>query len=435
MSAIIRHLQSNGMHMPAYDKETKVWTFRDQINKKDSAFFQQLVRHHIWLSFEYNVRCTQLAHNLVHRDSAVRPAQQIKDALAMAELLERLYRDYLYIPREVLRLQREQAFYRQLLRHEGYSFIPQPYRDGLYDYGFSFTIRSLTAELHAPRVFAVRLRRFLVAMLPLADSFPWYTRMVNNMDQLVGQPFTHLAWLFFIPRLSVNLFLTAKHVLPGFWLSREAASLDWQTRFYAQMQRRWFELANDSAWLLVGLGNAFICTGSLAICGIYITVCLQAYDVLVAGFKAYHEIQKLRQLQDEYEGLLKNTDLSDEERHDIQAYRVHLSEQVHYEQMKLYWRLINCSILLLSVALALPVLTFNPAFAICGGALAVFASIASWKVNQWVDEMKPADRIQDVMPSDAPDGSLSGTSSFRFFALSSKSEDNVTPSHSYTLTS
>tara|TARA_Y100000588_G_scaffold279749_1_gene296651 strand:- start:1160 stop:2491 length:1332 start_codon:yes stop_codon:yes gene_type:complete len=421
MSAIIRHLQSTGIDIPACNEARESWVFREHINKRDKVFFQRLVRHHLWLSFEYNVRCTQLAHNLVHRDSDVRPVLQIKDALAMAELLERLYRDYLSIPSEVMRLQREQAFYRQLLRHEGYSFPPHSL-DELGDYGISATIQRLTGELHAPRVLAVRSRRFLVATLPVIDSFPWYTQMVKNMDTLVSQPFTHLGWLFFVPRLSANLFLTAKHVLPGAWLSKDAAALDWQTRLYAQMQRRWFELANDSAWLLVGLTNAFVCTGSLASCGIYITLCLQAYDVLAASFKGYYELQKLHQLQDEYNGLLKGTDLSDEERRDIQSYQKHLTEQIHYEQRKSYWRVVNCTMILLSVALALPVLTFNPAFAIAGGALAVFASIASWKVNQWMEDMKPADKIQDVMLSDVSDVSSSSIRTLGFFASPDKSD-------------
>ncbi|WP_229776941.1 hypothetical protein, partial [Alicyclobacillus cellulosilyticus] len=80
------------------------------------------VRNYAVLNLEYNLFCTQLAHDLVHQHDPIIRCRQVETALALAELLLILNRDYLDVPREILRLQQEQALYQAFLKQYGYQF-------------------------------------------------------------------------------------------------------------------------------------------------------------------------------------------------------------------------------------------------------------------------------------------------------------------------
>ena len=69
-----------------------------------------------------------------------------------------------------------------------------------------------------------------------------------------------------------NLFLLAKHVTPGMWMSPTEKSLGVKTRFDAHFERRWFELGNDVAWVILALLTCFKFVGTLAPLGLYGTV-------------------------------------------------------------------------------------------------------------------------------------------------------------------
>ena len=397
MAPILWRLQSCGIDFPSpNDEKSKVWSFPKKIAEKDIDFFRYLVENHQLLQIEYSIHCTLLAHDLLHKDRAKLTAQ-IETALKIAELLEHIYRDYLNVPQEAERMRRDQLVYRELLAHQGYQFID--FEDEyVVDSSYTRVVRNTTGTANVPRNFIARLRRLLVATVVFASEFGEYRSAVNFIDQFITPILTFAAWIFFVPRSIINLFLLGKHLIPGPWMSEEEEALGWQTRFIGQLQRRWFELANDVPWMILGLLNCFLLVGPLAPIGFYASAVLLAYDVLVASFRTHIEVGRLKTVEVEYQTMLKEDDLSQSAREDINSYLFYLRQRIAYERKRLYIQVVNTSVLFVAFALAFPIFAFNPIIPLIGGALAVLMTIACYLASNWVDKQRPVDRI--TLPPD-----------------------------------
>ncbi len=392
MAAILRRLQSCGIEFPApCDDGTKTWVFSQKIGEKSIHFFRYIVKNHQVISAEYSVHCAQLAHDLL-RKSSHELIEQIETALMMAELLEHIYRYYLIIPREVARIRREQNVYRQLLAAQAYQFIHNADEHHVKS-SPSKTIRDLTATINLPRNFIGRLRRLLVTIAPVASDFARYRSFVNVMDSFAGPLLSYAGWICFTPRALTNLFLTCKHVVPGAWMGKQEKALGWQTRLRAQMERRWFELGNDLAWMTLGILSCFVLTGALAPIGFYGSAFLLAYDVGLASVRTHLELSRLKKLEAEYSQMLAEKVMSPDERRQMADYLIHLQRRIQYEKKRHSIQVINTCILLLAFSMAFPVFAFNPIIALVGATLAVLVTIACYIATQWVEKQKPIDKV------------------------------------------
>ena len=402
MATLLQQLQScviDDVPIPC-DENTKKWTFREKLSQKNAVFFRQLVKNHHLLSFEYSVHCTQLAADLLRKAPSV-VTEQIKTALVMSELLEHLYRHYLNVPREVLRLRREQETYRQLLNLQGYTCAGRISPS----YGTSTTskmIRDKTAETNWPRLLTLRLRRLLLLIAPVVVGCDGYRRVVEGVDQYVGPVVPYISWIFFGPRLITNLFLTAKHLFPGAWMGERERSLDWQTRLGAQMERRWFELGNDSAWFTAGLINCFVLIGVLAPVTLYVGVAMQAFDVFLASVRAGLEISRMKKLEEKYECLLKMSSNDPIEHERIEGYLFHLRQRITHEKKRLYLSVLNNCVLLLAVTLFLPIFAFNPVIPLIGAVLAVLITILNFSAIKYLESTRPKDKLQKIATAETP---------------------------------
>ena len=386
MAAMLRRLQLT-------------WDFSQKIDENDIDFFRYFVKNHQLLSIEYSIHCTTLAHDLLHKDKINDKAEvtrQIEEALKLAELLEHIYRYYLNVPSQVARFRGEQDNYREVLVTQGYQFLSNDPNDNL-DPSVSKAIRDITGTVNVPRNFITRLRRLLVTTTLIARDFDGYRRWIGIMDDVTRPIFAYAAWAFFSPRALTNLFLTGKHVIPGSWMSDQEKSLGWSTRFRAQMERRWFELGNDIAWMTLGLLNCFVLTGVLAPIGFYGSAVLLAYDVVLACFRAYLEISRLQKLEADYHEILAEPDLSTVDREQTANYLIYLQQRISYEQKRLYVQVINTSILLLAFSLAFPIFAFNPVIPLIGATIAVLATIACYCAVKWVEKQKPVDKVTPLM--------------------------------------
>lgn len=394
MLPILQRLESSiiGFPTPICDEKSKVWSFSEKIKTKNAIFYRYLVSNHWQFCLEYNVHCTQLAHDLMRKDVKIsNVSQQLEAALVMAELLEQVYRDYLIIPREVINCRREQEIYRQLLALDGYQF---PDQDKYLKVKTSSssptkTLRDLTVSSNWPRLLLLRTRRLLISITPLIKGFDAYGHWIGLMEITTNLVIPYLAWIFFLPRLLTNLFLLGKHVIPGPWMKEQEHGIGWELRLKAQMERRWFEIGNDAAWFSGGLINCFVLIGVLAPSALFVNLALQVYDVMLAAIRFHVEISTMHRLEKEYKQIISNTPITDPAYAKANDYLIYLKERIHYEKKRLCISIINNCVLVLSLSLALGILSFTPFIPLVGAILAVMMTIACYVAVKCIDQQKP----------------------------------------------
>ncbi|MBA3536180.1 MAG: hypothetical protein H0T84_06180 [Tatlockia sp.] len=422
------------------DEINPTWGLSKRLAEKKDSFFHPLVMDHMRLNLRYTVICAQLAHDFALKESSVNSfteeerealTQKLVDALSLAELLARVY-IRLNVPSEIQRLQSEQAVYRLLLTMRGYKFPEDPpvYNfestlplsrrisaylellnwphlliDGLsrivnliepllkliinYLADSSHKLRSYTGALNFPRLMVVRTRRILMTLIPVIKNIENYAKFINLIDPFIGPVLNYLAWIFYAPRLAVNLFLLIKHLIPGKWLSEEEKQLSWLIRLQAQLERRWFELFNDSAWFIGGFLGCFFLVGGLSPAGMYLTISLFFYDVVLAGIRAFIELGRINTLRTEYKELALNS--SDKDlifQKGLASYQDHLEQSYSYEQKKMGISILSTIALFLGMLFAIPAIA-NPIVPLVGACLVLTITLLTYLAQKWLEGQKP----------------------------------------------
>lgn len=388
MTATLRRLQSYGLELPNTSvKGMRNWSFTRAIRNKQADFFCWTVQNHHLLGLEYSIHCTQLAHDLLHKHPSELSAQ-FETALLMAELLEQVYLKYLNVPYEVVNMRKDQHVYRAFLAQDSEENVTEV--DSV-----SKSIRTATVTANWWRLTALRLRRFLIVISTLENDINQSFFWLDTVEKYAAPAVAYLGWIFFAPRLFTNLFLTAKHLIPGSWMDQQETALGWQIRLGQQMERRWFELANDSLWFISGLINCFVLTGVLAPFSLYVNVAMQAYDLLLASIRYYLEVSRLLTLKGEYEEILLGMSENEPDYAQVKDYLSHLQQRIAHEKKRLIVQVINTSILLIAALLAMPILAaIFPALPIVGAFLALSVTAACYAAVRWVDSEKPKDKIK-----------------------------------------
>jgi hypothetical protein len=255
-----------------------------------------------------------------------------------------------------------------------------------------------------------RAKRVLNFLDLVGTGSATYSQFVSTMDQYTNSFFAYIAWCFFIPRLSVNLFLILKHTIPWPWMDEKEKALDWTVRFQAQLQRHWFELGNDLVWVSVGLINCFILTGILAPVSVYFTLFAFAFDVANSSLRAHIELNRLYKLDSEYKILLQSAD-SEESRKAIKDYQNYLHHRIQFEQLRLGLNLAAAIAIFLAMCLAIPVLAVNPVLPFIGAILLIVIWAATFVLTRSLEQYRPPDNVEKP----------SGIAQLGFFAR--KSED------------
>ncbi|ARG98631.1 hypothetical protein [Legionella micdadei] len=415
MSALLQRLQSLTDDTPITHQQIgtgNFWVFRDNLEEKGVDFFQPLVRIHLLLEFEYSVHCTHLVHSFARkteksqkRNLSVKEQEMLTKelvaALAMAELLAHIYHYYLNVPREVLRLQAEQKYYRKLLRMRGYEFNNTAKLDDEPTYSLSQAIRGTTVRYNWHRLFTIRIRRLFITLLPYLQNWQTFSKVINGVDRFLGPTLTYVAWLFFIPRLTVNLVLLFKHLFPNKWtgMAEKEKQLDWLVRLETQLQRRWFQLGNDTAWFTGGVLGCFLFVGALAPTGWYVTVSIFFFDVINASIRAVVEMKRIQKIREEYQvvaAFKRSNGASKEELDEIEEYQKHLEERFSFERKRVILGIINTSALFLGMACALPIFAANPIIPLIGAILVVTVTLANFLANRWIDSHSPSSNIEKI---------------------------------------
>jgi len=414
MSAVMYRLQSSVGIVPALpDNSPDSSRWKPLSELADLArgldyqrdFFRPLVKRHALLALEYNVLCTQLTHDFFREERNEKQneqlTKQVATALMMAELLTYIYRDYLNVPREVARLRDEQKVYRDLLTPVGYQFSEDiPELDSKPEW-LSQQIRMGTVSANQLRLVALRCKRVLNTLVPLAQQMSTYGAVMGDIDMVANPFFSYLSWLFFMPRFSVNMFLMGKHLIPGSWMSEQEKSLGFWRRLRAQTQRRWFELGNDSLWIVAGVLGCFLLIGGLAPIGMYLNVAYYLYDVVLALIRFYLETSRLEGLRAQYQAMIaaeQAKEYPDEEKiKELEAFEQHLQARYKFEQKRLMIGVVNTTALLLALVLCLPIMfTIHPVIPLIGAILIIAITVATYYAAQELEKQRPQGKIASL---------------------------------------
>ena len=397
MTPVIRHLQANfsELSLPS-DPKSLDWTFDTRVKKFKPDFYRKLFSFQPVLNLEYSILCNQLRHNLSNPLQATNEQliDQLTAALMLAELLEHVHLYYLNVPREVVRLRRQQEVYKTLLAEKaGYSFNPvkkEPINVGL---SYSQQVRDDTAWANWYRLISSRGKRLLNLLDLVGTGSETFRTFVGMLDKYTNPFFAYLAWCFFIPRLTVSLFLTIKHTIPGFWMSEEEASLGWFARLGAQVQRRLFELVNDCVWATAGLLNCFLFIGALAPISIYVNLFAFAIDVANTGFRAYVELNRLFTLQEEYTALLQKEDNADNIKA-IKEYQRFIQQRIDFEYLRLGLSVANAIGVFFAMSVALPIFALDPIVSLIGAFFIVGFWTTSFILTTIIEQKRPQDEVE-----------------------------------------
>ncbi|WP_156413542.1 hypothetical protein [Legionella hackeliae] len=385
------------------------WGFSSFLSKQPPSYFEAFVRHHPILNLEYSVFCTKLANNILNRTKHESLTQltndeelieQITAALVISELLAHLHRHYLAVPREVTSLEAEQTIYRNWLKNRRFQFEDKKESTIVPPGFFTQTVRDRTVWLNWPRLFSNRIRRvFTTAILiPVVKDMKYFYQFVIFADRFANPTLTYFSWLFYIPRLTVNVALLFKHLIPGGWMDDKEKKLSFLTRLQGQLQRRWFELGNDTIWLTGGLLNCFVLTGALSPIGMYLTISFFLFDAVWAGLRAFIELGRLRELERYYErkGVELNINSASEaELKELKEYQETLQQRIDFEWQRLIISVASTSTLFLAMCLALPLIT-NPVITFISALLVITITLVTYIKSQELEKRRPVNPMMKL---------------------------------------
>ncbi|MCL9684441.1 hypothetical protein [Legionella maioricensis] len=397
MTPVIRHLRTHFLELPLPAEDHSLnWTFDARVKRLGPDFYSKVVSMHPVLNMEYSILCNQLRHHFsfpgqINKEQII---DQLTAALMFAELLEHLHLHYLIVPREVARLRRHQEVYRGLLREMGgYIFTPQPQVSIQVGLSLSQQVRENTALINWFRLLFTRSKRVLNFLDLVGTGSETYRNLIGLLDKYTNPILAYVAWCFFIPRFATNLFLLVKHTIPWPWMDDKEKDLGWWTRLEAQVKRRWFELANDSVWITVGLLNCFVLIGALAPLSIYVTLFAFAFDIANTSLRAYIELNRLYKLQQEYSALLQKEE-NPEKRRAIQDHQNFITHRIEFEKLRLGLSVATTTAVFIAMCFALPMFAVNPVIPFIGALLLIAIWVASYTLTLRLEQYRPNDAVE-----------------------------------------
>lgn len=436
MNPIMRHLQQSINESPySVNGDVLAWTFTNRIKTLDLAVYRALLPQHLNLNLEYSVLRHQLRDSLsthvqINKEVLI---EQLIAALSLAELLEHLHAHYLNVPREVRLFQQQQRLYKTLLSElAGYSFASQDLPPDERDIGWSLSqkIRQTTLNNNWYRLILMRTKRLLNLINQLDTVSARFKQAINFIDYYSNPVLPYLGWCYLTPRLLTNLYLLVKHTLPGPWMSEEEEALGWTTRLHAQLQRRWFELGNDTVWVSIGIVNCFILVGALAFIGAYINVAFFSYDIILSVLRASFELKRLYRLQDDYKILIDSP--GETNKQGLIDFQNHLKLRIEFDLLRLGLQIATTILIFIAMCFAIPAFAMSTLIPLSGAILMVGVCLASFTLMRILESYRPNDTVEIPTPKSPPEPGEKKTQTmnpFGFFqkATSTESHSNDIP--------
>ncbi|WP_131793028.1 hypothetical protein [Legionella birminghamensis] len=422
---MMRQLRQVVQLEPSITHEGKeVWQAANLLAEKPQAFFEPFVQDHLKWTLDYSILCTHLAREFVLRPDSPELTELLAVALLYAELLEYVYRYYINVPREVLRLRKEKTVYRHYLEKRGYLFEPEGELKLEAD-TITQKMRNDTAWINPYRLIFIRGKRLLNALVPLLNRVERYGQVIATADKILNPALAYLGWIFFGPRLFSNLFILIKHSVPGPWMTEQEKNLGFWFRFLAQLQRRYFEIGNDVVWFAAGILNCFVFVGPLAPIAVYFSLACFVYDIIWASVRAGIEIYRFNQLKAQYAEMAEDIKDDDSRRDEYEALLRHqkiLDHRIRMETYRVLTTVATTTGVCLGFILMLPLFMANPLIPVIGAILFLSATVAGFLATRYFEEQRPRDQLQLPQSPKAEKPGIA-SSPYLFFSSNDRKED------------
>ncbi len=164
------------------------WCFSDWVAAQNEAFYREFVTSHTLLRFEYRVVCSKLASAM--RQDGPKRKQKLEtlamEALAMSEILQEIYQNYLNSPVSAQELKRDAEIFRTYLKSQGIKFFEDPSlekKQFLYD---ERPIHAITGNLSFLRLLSSRSRNFILSLRPLFTESAPFNQALKVVDPYLG---------------------------------------------------------------------------------------------------------------------------------------------------------------------------------------------------------------------------------------------------------
>lgn len=392
MPAILQQLRTrvDGFPGTLTNGTNKIWTFDDEIKEKENSFFSSLVIQNPLLFTQYRIQCSHITHlfndNIQNTEAILRA---VETGLVLADLLEQIY-CRLDEKSNLEQLHSEQAIFRELLSMRYPQFKSTTPSSANPHINIEQRIRALTSNTNLPRQTFNRVWRMIDNAI-LLDELVILREWIEPIELMIDPIFIHLNWIFFVPRLAVNMMLLGKHVISNPWMSEQEYALPWVTRLHVHLMinRRWIELINDFVWCIGNLISCFLCVGSWSFAEVYFAIGLQLFDLLFTCLHVAIEISRLNTLEKEYQDGCANGTISID-----QNYFHALKERISYEKNVGYLAIINHTLLLISIISILPVvIALSPWAPVLGALLSILTTIGVYFVEDHLKKQHTHDDI------------------------------------------
>jgi len=244
-------------------------------------------------------------------------------------------------------------------------------------------IGEITTDKMVPRrLYFLRERRLLLLLVPIINNFNNYSSWVLWADSYLAPCLGVWAVVFFLPRLWFNLATLYTCLFDYANMKPEEKKLDFLTRLNVQWNRLWPNITNDIPWTISGVLFFWVFIGSMQPLGIYLSVAMQFYDMVLGGIRVYFELNRLNNLTQEYKNLQHAPG---------NEYLQQLDECIRIEKKSLYITLVNVTALFIAICLALPAaLAIHPLLPLVGSVIAILATVINFEGRSYFDRQLAA---------------------------------------------
>lgn len=253
-----------------------------------------------WLTeITYRARRAECAELLGIKNRSGKQNQQlyilVNKLLEMAEQQKDIYSRYLCVPRETSRFLRDIDQYKSFNNSKkSQPEDPSPHKEWPL-WLSSHYIRGCfgsAGTLNQMRQVITRTHKLLLTLMPLLHDAN-FQLVMKIFELYFASVFAYVAWVFFLPRILINLFIMAKNVLhnDGILTPYERLKIQWG--------RRWQELVNNSMICTMGLLAFFVFAPTMAI---PVIAAVQLCELASSLVRQHYEIEQAETLlsEDQY---------------------------------------------------------------------------------------------------------------------------------------
>jgi len=262
--------------------------------------------------------------------------------------------------------------------------------------------RAFITKHNLHRLFIARLRRYLLNASALAEALTTnaklYSEYLHYVDNyFLGPVVAYLSWLFLLPRLLINIFLTLWHTINHHHLGDEERKISWHKRFIIQLRDRWREFANDLIWIPGSIMICFFLLGSLTTIGLALGTAMFAWDSLIAIIEGATKISRVNYIIQQHTARLEANKLDPVNRAELIDYIEELKKLRTHEIKQHTLNIANrITITLLSLVIVPAFFVLPLYIPVIASTLLLCLSIAIYYINEKFRAERPEAKFDNL---------------------------------------